>query len=344
MSLLFVFIVPFQVFADFESSELILDSLFDQIIVIETIYDVDKSTVKYTNIDEFADIASEDFAISEGEISDYIISKIGLEAANLPENEKIKYIKTSEIALTSDYIKVDANGNMQYMTRNDMLAAIAAEDSVAIMRSINSDDLNVTEVTNNGYLQFDTIILRETEYDRNNSCGYQISAFAKWLRLPTCHYKDVLAIGYYGGVYDNNHEIYGKLEEKIYCCNSTYNYKSQVWHLTGQNDYHTNYNVIVEAGSGTCETIKFQLMKESIYTCNSTINNHARRIGSILSYMSYGILVSRGSNFQVQAGYAHKIFPGGDISVGVSAGVLSFSTSFTSADKYYAHPVSAYAS
>lgn len=331
LAIMLVFAFPMQSFAEDTPT---LESIANNIIEITTDNSNENPTTTYNNIEEFVNEVREQIPnIDDLELAEFIIGYTGQEELEVDEEEALKYLGFKEIIVSEDYIKVDEMGNTQSMTESEMTLAMFRDD-------YGISPLATSEWKSpNGYMKIKTALCRETGVLSSGNVGYQIGTYGIWLKMPICHYRDVLALSYTGSDIriDNAHEIYGKLEETIYCCQTTNNYKSQVWNNQNKDPYYTNKNVIVQSQGGGNVAINFQLMSTSGFQCNSGAQNHAKRVASILSYMSYGILVKAGQNFEIQGAYAHKRLPSGSIGVSVSVKGISFSISTGGAiDKYIA--------
>lgn len=329
--IMLAFAFPAQVSAEETPT---MESLANSIIEITTDNTNENPTTTYNNIEEFVnEVRNQIPDIDDLELANFIMDYTGQEDLEVADEETLKYLGFKEIIISEDYIKVDEAGNTESMTQDEMTLAMF-RDAYGIS-PLASAEWN----SPNGYMQIKTVLSRETGVLKDGNVGYQIATYGIWKKIPVCYYRDLLALCYTGSEtrIDNSHEIYGKLEETIYCCQKTTNYKTQVWNNEGKDPYYTNKNVIVQSQGGGNVAITFQLMSTTGFQCNSGAQNHAKRVASILSYMSYGIKVKAGQNFEIQGAYAHKRLPGGNIGVSVSYKGIGLSVSLGGhIDKYIA--------
>lgn len=314
------FTFPMQTFAENSPT---LESIANNIIEITTDNSDENPTTTYNNIEKFVnEVHNQIPDIDDLQLANFIVDYTGQEEFNIEDEEALKYLGFKEITVTEDYIKVDEAGNIESMTQDEMTLAMF-RDEYGVSPQANPS------TSNNGYMKMKHVISRETGVLSNNKVGYQIAVFAHWLKMPLCHFEDVLALYFSSGSYDSNHEVYGKLEETIACCASTYKYKTQVWKTANKPDYHTNKNVTVDNIVGNAQGIRFKLRSAAIYLCPRTVtaNNHMRTVTDILTYISYGIRVTSKDDCVIQAVYGHKTISLGSIGVSASADGVSLSLS-----------------
>ena len=328
LAIMLIFAFPMQIFAD-EVPD--LESIANNIIEITTDNSKENPIITYNNIEEFVtEVRNQIPDIDDLELANFIVDYTGQDEFDIEDEEALKYLGFKEIIVSDDYIKVDADGNTESMTQDEMTVAMFRDD-YGISPQANPS------TSNNGYMKMKHVVSRETGILSNNKVGYQIAVYAHWLKMPLCHFEDVLALYFDCGSYDTNHEVYGKLEETITCCTYNYKYKTQVWKTADKPDYHTNKNVTVDNTGGNAQGIRFKLRSSAIYTCPRTINNHARVVADILTYMSYGIKVPSKEDCVIQGVYGHKTISIGSIGIGASESGISLSLSpKTALDEYRA--------
>lgn len=62
---------------------------------------------------------------------------------------------------------------------------------------------------------------------QKNKKKYKVSSTAKWLKMPVCHSKDVLAI-YNTGTFDDSVTESGYVKEVLECCKTNIHIKPMV--------------------------------------------------------------------------------------------------------------------
>ena len=324
----FLFAFPMQIFAEETPT---LESIANNIIEITTDDSNENPTTTYNNIEEFVtEVRNQMPDIDDLELANFIVDYTGQEDFDIEDEEALKYLGFKEIIVSDDYIKVDADGNTESMTEDEMTVAMFRDD-YGISPQANPS------TSNNGYMKMKHVVSRETGILSNKKVGYQIAVYAHWLKMPLCHFEDVLTLYFDYGTYDANHEVYGKLEETITCCTNNYKYKTQVWKTADKPDYHTNKNVTVDNIGGNAQGIRFKLLGSNIYACSRITNNHARAVTDILTYMSYGILVPSKADCVIQGVYGHKTISISSIGVSASQSGVTLSLSpKTALDEYRA--------
>lgn len=331
--LLFILALPLNVFAQSNRNQTTLEDIAEEIIITEADYSSANPIITYSQIEKFVNTVHKKLPATDNlDIGKFIMSYTCQNEVDVDDNEALKYLNFKEITVFDEYLKVDASGNSESITKKE------AETAAAIANlGISTYDI---WTSNNGYMQIKTVISRETGVV-NGYVGYQIATYGTWLNMPICFFEDVLSLYYSRDTFDANHEVYGKLEETFNCCGSTKDYKTQVWNNKNKDPYYTNKNVVVEYSTDKAVTIRFKLLPASSYQCTRSTSNHSKAVTRILSYMSYGIHVKAGERFQIQGAYGHKRLSAGKIGVSVSGSGISLSSSAGAIfDKYIAAPYS----
>lgn len=295
--------------------------------------------IKYDNIDDFiAEVKTEGYVINDLEISKFIMSYTGLDWEGLPDSEILKVLDAKDITISDDYIEADKNGNTSYLSKADIDRLLDVDKKTGRILAAKSATADKHWYDDNGYMHIRTVVHREQDKS-SKLAGYQIAAYADWLKMPINYYKDVLTI-YHNAKFDSSHEVYGKLQQVCYCCTTKFNYLDHMCDRP-KNPYRGN-NVRTEYINEKVAAIRFQLINSSAYTCKNSVpnQNHLRSVQSILAYMSYGVVHPKGDAFNVQSGYCHKKLPvPSDISISIING-LSFSLPVVlSKTDYKANPI-----
>lgn len=329
--LFFIFAFPFNAFAELNTSEVSLKNIADEIIIKSIDCSSENPVTIYSQIEEFINDVHQQLPKEDDlDIARFLMNYTCQSELEVDDSEALKYLNFKEIIVSDEYIKVDETGNSESITKEEATAAVAMENlGIATYNPWTS---------HNGYMQIKTVASRETEFDKDGYVGYQIAVYGTWLNMPICFFEDVLSLYYSGGTFDNEHEVYGKLEETFNCCGSAKNYKTQVWDNNGT-PYYTNKNVYVEFSTDKAVTIRFKLLPASSYQCSRPTSSHSKAVTKILSYMSYGINIKPGDRIQIQGAYGHKRLSAGKIGVSVSGSGINLSSSGGAIiDKYIAAP------
>lgn len=295
-----IFILPIQSYAA-AAKKPTLQSIADETICKSADLTSENPTITYSCIDEFVNtVYSELPNINDAEISDFLVEYTNQNKDSISDEEKANYLKSKEIIITDRFIRIDSDGNETELSRDEITAELDRERIPVTLDEYTSD---------NGYLQLKTIISRQSDIV-GYYVDYRVGAYAIWLKMPKCHMTDHLFVDISDGVvFDSTQPVYGKLEETISCNGTESHYKSQVWKTDDNPDYFTNKNVFVENGLGE-QAISFKIKPAFKIKCDCGSLIHRKKLTSISAYVSFGISVEPGENFEVQPVYGHAKFIG----------------------------------
>lgn len=286
----------------------------------------------YKNIDEFIKkVYSTNNNVDKLELAKFIMDYTNQEYDSLPEEIILECLDFKEISYSEDYLKVNENNDIEYLSENEMKNQLAIEE----LKSTNSPKKATSSswTSSNGYMKITTSYsLRKTSGNRKY---YTISSTAKWLKLPICYFQDVFTIGN-SATFDSSYEEYGYLQENLECCTHTYTYKNSAKKNANGSNVKFDYS-----GGVNNAAIRFKLQSALLYTCPELKNNHMHSINSITAYIRYGIIVNKGTSANIQGAYCHKQISASSIGISASGdGSISFSLSVAGKkNDYKARPI-----
>lgn len=296
LTITLIFIIPIQAPAAMAKKAPTLKSIADDTIYKSADLTYGNSTVTYSGIDAFVDEAHAKLSnISDDEITQFLIEYTEQSKLNISEEDANTYLNSKEIVINDRFVKVDENGTKTEIDKDEITAELDREKFSIALSKYQS---------NNEYLEFTTIIARQSDIV-DGYVDYRVGAYATWLKMPKWHLTDLLFIDFSDHVaFDSSQEIYGKLEETIICHNVESHYKSQVWKSDDKPDYFTNKNVYVDNGyfGGA---IGFKLKPAISIKCDCGSLIHRKKLTSIRAFVSFGISVEAGKNFEIQPVYCH---------------------------------------
>lgn len=296
LTIALIFIIPIQAPAAMVKEVPTLVSIADETIYKSADLTYGNSTITYSGIDVFVDEAHSELpSISDAEITQFLIEYTGQSKLNISEEEANTYLNSKEIVINNRFVKIDENGTKTEIDKDEITAELDREKFSIALSKYQS---------NNEYLEFTTIIARQSDVV-DGYVDYRVGAYATWLKMPKWHLTDLLFIDFSDNVvFDSNQEIYGKLEETITCHEVESHYKSQAWKSDDKPDYFTNKNVYVDNGyfGGA---IGFKLKPAISIKCGCDSLIHRKKLTSIRAFVSFGISVEAGKNFEIQPAYCH---------------------------------------
>lgn len=168
--LMLAFSFPVQVSAE-ESPT--LESIADGIIEITTDHTSENPTTTYNNIEEFViEVRNQIPDIDDLELANFIVDYTGQEEFDIEDEEALKYLSFKEIDVSDNYIKVDADGNAETITEEEMTVEMFREN-------YGISTLSNPWTSNNGYMKTKTVISREIGIV-GGYVNYQIGTYAHW--------------------------------------------------------------------------------------------------------------------------------------------------------------------
>lgn len=318
-----IFILPIQSYAA-AAEKPTLQSIADETICKSADLTSENPPITYSCIDEFVNtVYSELPNINDAEISDFLVEYTNQNKDSISDKEKANYLKSKEIIITDRFIRIDSDGNETELSRDEITAELDRERIPVTLDEYTSD---------NGYLQFKTIISRQSDIV-GYYVDYRVGAYAIWLKMPKCHMTDHLFVDISDGVvFDSTQPVYGKLEETISCHGTESHYKSQVWKTDDSPDYFTNKNVYVE-NNYRGGAIAFKIKPAFKIKCDCESLIHRKKLTSISAYVSFGISVEPGENFVVQPVYVHTKPIGYSTKISFDENIFPANTDVYRADK-----------
>lgn len=304
------------------TEEYSLSNLAEDVIKKEK---VDDETLLYLNIDEFTEQAkSKGICNDDLELGTFIAKYTNQYSDVMEKADLCDYVNYSKIYSSESVIKSLPNGKSTLISEQQAKEEILIDSIKA--KSLVGVISNGSWTSPNGYMKIDT----SANVSKKNKKKYKVSSTAKWLKMPVCHSKDVLAI-YNTGTFDDSVTESGYVKEVLECCKNKYTYQAY-----GKDKKNAKF----EYPKANIVDLRFQLVNTSTYTCNNVVANHSKTVKSIQAYLSYGIILKPGETYNVQGAYCHKRVGAGSISVSISGGGPSFGASFgTQIDEYKARPI-----
>lgn len=264
----------------------------------------------YTNLDTFIDtvhLTNPEF--SDYDIAIFILQYTGQSYEGLPEGEILNILTLNNLTTSSSYITVKEDGST----------------------TISNDDVVLYDdwLSNDGYMKI------TTNYSYIKTVGrekyYQVMGMATWLKYPAMALQDTFVVGT-NGTFDASYSEYANVNQRFKCLNSC----------------ETPFTYLTRSVTRTNPTdLDLSLTYKSFVPVMNFIP-HGPRCNScpgpsvhdmFHAYLRYGVLADESIN--IQAGYAHKTFGIGNISVGIDAtGAPNFSIGITGTiSEYIARPI-----
>lgn len=287
---------------------------------------VDDETLLYLNIDEFTEQAkSKGICNDDLELGTFIAKYTNQYSDVMEKADLCDYVNYSKIYSSESVMKSLPNGKSTLISEQQAKEEILIDSIKA--KSLVGVISNGSWTSPNGYMKINT----SANASKNNKKKYKVSSTAKWLKMPTNHSTDVLAI-YNTGTFDDSVKEKGHLTEVLRCCNYKRRYQAD--------GSYNNKNAKFEYPQVNIVDLRFKLVNTKIFTCNNNVKYHPKDVESIEAYLSYGIILKPGETYNVQGAYCHKRFGAGNISVSISGGGPSFGATLkTVIDEYKARPI-----
>lgn len=326
--LLDVILISSMIFSAFGqnnlSNEEFMIKLADEIVIITDSAKTQQelNQITYENLDLFiTEIQKQRSDIPDIEIAKFILQYTNQQSENLPSDIILRALESKEIVTQTDYIKVDNDGKQTQITQQEIKSELMADMNQATVSPQSS------WTSSNGYMQIDTTCVHTKTQGSNRY--YTVSATARWLRMPVCHFEDVLVIAHTGN-FDASVKEFGYKYQTNSCCNTNFKYNYSM--------SFPNENISFDYPSSTGTALRFKLTSPWKATCSLPILGHIRMTKSISAYLTYGIIVNGKGVLNVRSAYCHKKIAVGSIGISCQSGGISFSLAGAK-DEYNARPL-----
>ena len=266
----------------------------------------------FDNLDGFINSAKSTYPmLSDYEIAVFLMEYTYQNYNNLPEEEILHFLTYDNVTTTSSYIAVNDEGNFFLPDASHVLSS--------------------PWPTPDGYMEI------TTSYSYRKTVGqekyYEVWARAVWLRYPAIALEDAFVLGT-SGTFDDSYNEFGSVVQVFEClsgCTRNTTRSRSVSNTTPE-----DFDLTMTYGSSYVPELHFFPISPCCDYCPGQ-----SRDSSFVTYIRYGMIADESVN--IQAGYAHKTFGVGNISVVIDvAGAPSFSAGLSTVTEYIARPVTVY--